>query len=155
MAEIRDEELAEVALTRTGLLFVVARGAILAAGALEFDGAPGRWRQAVDLGEKARRAPAQGDKGDPAGIETIEAVIGGELGVEDEVARRAAVLAFPERDEAKDLLGFLALADVGVRITKYLTVGVLGQEGEDTGLAAAALGQIVGFDLRVLAEVRH
>jgi hypothetical protein len=102
MAEISDEELVEVTLVRPSRLLEVARGAILAAGALEFDGAPGRWRQAADLGENARCAPAQGDKGDPADIETIEAVIGGELGVEDEVAR------------PKDLLGFLALADVGV-----------------------------------------
>jgi hypothetical protein len=68
----------EVTLVRPSRLLEVARGAILAAGALEFDGAPGRWRQAADLGENARCAPAQGDKGDPADIETIEAVIGGE-----------------------------------------------------------------------------
>src|SRR6266852_3945369 len=139
-AEIGDKELAEVALTRPSRLLEVARGAILAAGDFEFDGAPCRWRQAADLGEKARCAPAQGDEGDPGGIETIEAVIGGELGVEDEVARRAAVLAFPERDEAKDLLGLLALADVGVRIAEHLAIGVLGQEGEDARLAAAAHG---------------
>ena len=93
VAEIGDEELAEVALVRTSLLFVDARGAVLAAGDVEVDGAPGRWRQAGDLGEQARRAPAQGDEGDAGGIEPIEAVVGGELGVEDEVPRQAAVLA--------------------------------------------------------------
>ena len=53
VAEIRDEELAQVALVRAGFLFVVPRGAMLAAGDLEFDGAPSRWRQAVDFGEQA------------------------------------------------------------------------------------------------------
>jgi hypothetical protein len=36
--------------------------------------------------------------------------------------------------------GLLALADVGVRIAEHLAVGTLGEEGEDAGLAAAALG---------------
>jgi len=71
------------------------------------------------------------------------------------VPRHAAILALPECDEAKDLLGLLALADVGVRIAEHLAVSVLGEEGEDAGLAAAALGQIVGFDDRMLAEVGH
>ena len=53
VAEIRDEELAQVALVRTSRLLVVARGAVLAAGDLEFDGAPGRRRKAVDFGKKA------------------------------------------------------------------------------------------------------
>ena len=40
------------------------------------------------------------------------------------------MLALPERDEAKDLLGLLALADVGVRIAVHLAISVLGEEGE-------------------------
>ena len=155
MAEIGDEELAEGALVRTRLLLVDARGAILAIGHVEGDGAPGRRRQVVDLGEQAWRASAQGDEGDPGGIEPIEAVVGGELGVEDEVSRRPAVLALPEVDEAEDLLGLLALADIGVGVAEHLGVGILGQEGEDAGLAATSLGQIVGFDQRMLAEVGH
>ena len=59
VAEVLDEELAEGALLRTRLLFVAARGAMLAAGDVEGDGAPGRWRQAIDLGKQAWRAPAQ------------------------------------------------------------------------------------------------
>ena len=53
VAEIRDEELAQVALVWTSLLLVVARGAVLAAADLEFDGAPGRRPKAVDFGAKA------------------------------------------------------------------------------------------------------
>ena len=33
--------------------------------------------------------------------------------------------------------------------------GILGQEDQDAGLAATSLGQIVGFDERMLAEVGH
>ena len=66
-----------------------------------------------------------------------------------------AVLALPEVDEAEDLVGLLALAHIGVGVAEGLAVGVLGEEGEDAGLAAAALGQIVGFDERMLAEVGH
>jgi len=69
--------------------------------------------------------------------------------------RQAAVLALPERDEAKDLLDLFALADVGVRIAEHLAVGVLGEECKDAGLMAAALGLIMGFDQRMLAEIGH
>ena len=53
---------------------------------------------------------------------------------------QAAVPTFPELDEAEDLLGLLTLADIGVRVAEDLAVGVLGQEGENTRLAAASLG---------------
>jgi hypothetical protein len=36
-----------------------------------------------------------------------------------------------------------------------LGIGILGQEYQNAGLAAAALGQIVGFDKRMLAEIGH
>ncbi len=83
-------------------------------GHVERDGTPGRWRQVVDFGEQAWRASSQGQKGDAGGIEPIEPLIGGELGVEDEMLRRLAVLALPEVDEAENLIGLLALANIGV-----------------------------------------
>ena len=63
------------------------------------------------------------------------------------------MVARPEVDEAEDFLAFLALADVGVGIAEDLAVGVLGEEGEHTGLAAAAHGDVMPLDERVLAEV--
>src|SRR5208337_3105405 len=155
VAEIGNVELAEVALVRSSLLLVVARGTVLAAGDIELDGAPGRWRQPGDFGEQFWCAPAQGDESDAGGVEPIQAVVGSELGVEDEVVRHAAISLLPERDEAEDLLGLLALADIGVGIAEHLAVSVLRQEGEYAGLAAAALGQIVGLDQRMLAEIGH
>ena len=125
---------------RTSLLFVKLRVAVFAVRQIELDGAPGRWRQMGDFGEQLGRAPAQGDEGDAGGIEAIEPGIGGELGVEDEVLRRLAVLALPEVDETENLIGLLALANIGVGIAEHLAVGILGQEGENAGLAATSLG---------------
>ena len=56
-----------------------------------------------------------------------------------------AVAALPEVDEAEDLVGLLALSDVGVGVAEDLAIGVLGEEGEDAGLSSAALGEIVGL----------
>ena len=140
VAEIGDEELAVGALVRTRLLLEDAWLAVFAVGHVEGDGAPGRWRQVLDLGEEAGRAPAQGDEGDAGGIEPVEPLVGGELGIEDEVLRQLAVPAPPEFDEAEDFLGLLALADIGIGVAEHLGIGILGQEGEDAGLPATSLG---------------
>ena len=49
------------------------------------------------------------------------------------------MLALPEFNEAEDLLGLLALADVGVRIAEYLALGILGKKGQDARLPPATL----------------
>lgn len=54
--------------------------------------------------------------------------------------------SFPEGDEAEDLFGLLALADVGVGVAEGAALGVLGKEGEDTGLAARACGDVVTLE---------
>jgi len=64
-----------------------------------------------------------------------------------------AVLALPEIDEAENLVGFLAFANIGVGVAAHLGIGILGEEHHDAGLTAASFGQIVGFDERMLAEV--
>jgi hypothetical protein len=43
------------------------------------------------------------------------------------VAGILAMVFLPEGDEAKDLLGFLSLAQVGVRVAKRPSLGVLGE----------------------------
>src|SRR5258707_13426541 len=58
VSEVSDEELAEDALARTSLLLVDARRAVFAVGRVEGDGAPGRRRQVLDLGEQFWRAAA-------------------------------------------------------------------------------------------------
>ena len=50
----------------------------------------------------------------PLLIQPIELLIGGKLGIEDEMLWWLAMLTLPELDETKDLLRFLTLADVGI-----------------------------------------
>ena len=90
---------------------------------VECDGAPGGWGQPVDVGEQALGASAQGHEGDPGGVEPVEPLVGGELGIENEMLRDAAVLALPEVDEAEHLISFLTLPDVGVRVAEHMAVG--------------------------------
>ena len=49
------------------------------------------------------------------------------------------MLALPEFNEAEDLLGLLALADVGVRIAENLALGILGKKRKNAGLPPATL----------------
>ena len=81
--------------------------------------------------------------------------MGRELRIEDQVPRQGAVRAFPEVDEAEDLIGLLALAQVGVRVAERVAVGVLREEDEDARLAPAAHGDVVLLDDRMLSVVGH
>src|SRR4030095_9298097 len=90
MAEIGDEELAERALPGPHLLLKDPRGAVLAVGHVERDGAPSGGRQPLDFGQQFWRATTQGQKGDAGLIEPGKTVIGRELGGADQVARRGA-----------------------------------------------------------------
>ena len=65
------------------------------------------------------------------------------------------MLPLPELDEVEDLLGLLALAQIGVGVAKGATAGVLGEEGQHTGLGAAARGDEVALNLGIMAVVRH
>src|SRR5215467_2161608 len=65
------------------------------------------------------------------------------------------MLAGPKLDEAEDLIGLFALADVGVGVAEDIAVGVLGEKDQDAGLAAAALGKIVGLNEGMLTKVRY
>src|SRR5213593_2884253 len=69
------------------------------------------------------------------------------------MSRVLAVRALPDGDETEDLFGLLALADIGVGVAEGPPLGVLGQEGEDTGLAARARGNVVTLEHRVIAIV--
>jgi len=92
-------------------------------------------------GDRLQRAGwASAGEGDAGGIEPVEPLIGGELGVEDEVLRLLAVLTPPEFDEPEDFLGLLSFTDIGVGVAEHLGIGILRQEGEDAGLTATSLG---------------
>ena len=81
--------------------------------------------------------------------------VGGEARIEQQVAGILPVVLLPEGDEAEDLLGFLALAQIGVRVAKRAPLGVLRDEREHARLLAAAHRHVVALDLGVLAVVGH
>ena len=63
--------------------------------------------------------------------------------------------ALPKREEAEHRLGLLALAQVRIGVARRAGIGVLGEKDEHTGLAAAALGDIVALDTRARSVVGH
>src|SRR2546422_2726404 len=65
-----------------------------------------------------------------------------------------AMSALPEGNKVEDLFGLLTLAQVSIGITEGTACGVLSQEHQNAGLAAAARRHIVAFDERMLAIVR-
>src|SRR3989442_13881463 len=67
--------------------------------------------------------------------------------------RILAVGALPEGDETEDLFRLLSLADIGVGVAEGPPLGVLCQEGQNTGLAARARGNVVTIEDRVFAVV--
>src|SRR3990172_5330705 len=82
-----------------------------------------------------------------------QAGVGGQPGVEDQMSGVLAVGALPEGDETEDLFGLLTLADVGVGVAKGPSLGVLGEEGQHTGVAARARRDVVTLEHGVVAVV--
>src|SRR5215217_1138560 len=64
------------------------------------------------------------------------------------------MVLLPERDEAEDLLGFFALAQVGVGVTEGAAFGVVCEKDQNAWLASAAGGDVVILDDGMLAVVR-
>jgi hypothetical protein len=64
-----------------------------------------------------------------------------------------AVGLFPESDEAKDLLSFFPLSDIGVGIAESASVGIVGEKNQDAGLSPASSRDIVALYYRVLTIV--
>jgi len=81
--------------------------------------------------------------------------VGGEARIEHQVSGMGPVVFLPESDEAENLLGLLALAQIGVRVAERPPLGVLREEREHARLLAAAHRHVVALDLRVLAVVGH
>lgn len=127
-------ELAAGPVAQTSLLFADLLVLISWVRHFECDGGPGRCRPSGSFGGQAGRAPAQGEEGYAGGIQAVEIVIGAELGIENEMLRYLAVMALPEGDEAENLVGLPARANVGIGVPEHLAIGILGQEGEDAPL---------------------
>ena len=87
VAEVLDEELTEGAFDEADLLFIDAGGLVLAGGDVQSDATPGGRSQRGEFFEKLWRAPPKGNEVDALCIEAFEPIVGGQLGVEDQVAR--------------------------------------------------------------------
>src|SRR5437867_7036237 len=71
------------------------------------------------------------------------------------MAGALAVSALPEGNKVEDLIGLVAFAQVGIGITEGAAGGVLSQENQNAGLAAAARRDVMAFDDRMLAIIGH
>ena len=81
--------------------------------------------------------------------------MGCQLRIEDQVRRQLPVSLLPEVDEAKDLLGFVALAQIGIRVAERMSLGILGQKDQHARLSPAAHGNVVLLDGRMLPVIGH
>ncbi len=129
-------------------------------GCLEFarrhvqgDPAPGGGREMGDLFEHGGGSSSKGDEGNAHPVQACQIFQGGQAGIEDQMGREFAVGLFPESDEAKDLLGFFPLSDIGVGITESASVGIVGEKNQDAGLSPASSRDIVALYYRVLTIV--
>src|SRR6266699_5061255 len=136
-------------------LFVDARKTELARGDIEFDGAPSGARQQRNFLQQSRRPPPKSDKGNPHLVQLGEIRIGGEARIKNQMAGLLAVSAPPEGNKVEDLIGLVAFAQVGIGITEGAARGVLSQENQNAGLAAAARRYVMAFDDRMLAIIGH
>ena len=66
-------------------------------------------------------------------IESCQMGVGGEARIEHQVSGIGPVVFLPESDEAEDLFGLLALAQVGVRVAERPTLGVLARKASTLG----------------------
>jgi len=103
--------------------------------------------------EHARGASSKGNEGDAHPVQARQVFQGGQAGIEDEMSRDFAVGLFPEGNEAKNLLGFFSLSNIGVGIAESASVGIVGEKNQDAGLAPASSRDIVALYHRVLPIV--
>jgi len=153
--QVLNIKLAEGPAGQVDRLFMIPGCAVLPGGNVQFDRPPGGPRQPENLLEEGRRTAAEGDEADPQAVELDQGFIGRELGIEDEFAGNRAVGGLPKVDEPEHLPRLFALAQVGVGITEGPGRGVLGQEGQNTRLTAAAHGDEMAFHLRRFPIIGH
>ena len=135
VTQVEHKELPEGRSGQDDRLFKHPRRLEPARGHIQAYAAPARSRQVFDFSEQLGRSPAQRDEGDTQGLQSRQMRIGGQARIEDEVAGILPVMFLPEGDEAEDLLGFIALAQIGVGVAEGATGRILGEERQDARLA--------------------
>lgn len=151
--QVLDVELPEELSVNLDFLFVDLGGLEFACRHIQSDPAPGGGRQLGDLFEHGGGASSKSDESDSHPVQARQVFQGGQAGIEDEMSRDFAVGLFPEGNEAKDLLGFFSLSNIGIGIAKSASVGIVGEKNQDAGLAPASGRDIVTLYHRVLPIV--
>lgn len=151
--QILDVKLSEELAMDEDFLFVDPGCLEFACRHVQGDPAPGGGRQLGDLFEHGRRPSSKGDEGNAHLVQSCQVFQGGQAGIEDQMGGEFAVGFFPESDEAKNLLGFFPLSDIGVGIAESASVGIVGEKNQDAGLSPASSRDIVALYYRVLPIV--
>src|SRR3990172_8861377 len=127
---------------------------IFSCGNVQFDCAPSGGREKNNFLQHIFCASSQSDEGDPHFVQSGKIGIGGQTGVEDELVRDDASEVFPVGDKAKYFVRFFSFANIGIGIAESSAISILGKEYQDAWLPAAAHGNIVALDERMLSVVR-
>jgi len=151
--QVLDVELSEELAMDLDFLFVDLGCLEFACRHVQGDPTPGRGRQLGDFFEHRRGASSKGDEGDAHPIQSRQVFQGGQAGIENQMGGQIAVCFFPESNEAKNLLGFFSLSNIGVGIAESTSVGIVCEKDQDAGLPPASSGDIVALYHRVLPIV--
>ena len=81
--------------------------------------------------------------------------MGGQFGVKDKFFGKLARALLPKLDELENLVVLLFFPQVGVGIAEEPFLAVLGQERQNSLLAAASLGNVMLLEQRVFAVERN
>ena len=104
---------------------------------------PGRGGPCPKLLEHLLGATAQRNKVYPLLVELGQVAVGGQLGIKNQLLGQLAGTLLPKFHETQHLVVLVFFANLCVAVTEHVRVGVLRHKGQQTLLAAAALGNIV------------
>ena len=136
--QVLDIELSEELAMNLDFLFVDFGCLEFACRHIQGDPTPGGGGQLGNLFKHGRRSSSKGDEDDAHLVQACQVCQGGQAGIEDQMGGQLAVSLFPEGNEAKDLLSFFPLSNIGVGIAESASVGVVCEKNQDAWLAPAS-----------------
>jgi hypothetical protein len=153
MAQIGDRHLAKIALVafEPDTLIEHLRGSERTSQRVQGDPTPCRRRAAEDLAEHFPGPASQGQEEDSFPVQFVHVLIGGQLGIEDQLRRERAGVLVPEINKAEDLSGLFRLANSRIRVAENAFCRIPGEEDQNTLLTSAAAGDVVFFERFFLA----
>src|SRR6516225_3325062 len=153
MPQVQDVELAEGLPRQPHLLLVDPRGLVFPGRHIQFHPPPSRAGEEDDFFQPPGRALSQGDEANAQAMQARQPVLGGQAAVKDQVTRVLAVSLFPEGDEAEDFFLLFPLPDIAVGVAEGLSLGILRQEDQNTGLTPTPRRHIMALHDRVFSVI--